>query len=47
MLSLLCCSGFSPVVVSRAYSLVVVPQLLTSVASLVAEHRLSQALGLQ
>ena len=41
VLSLHCCSGFSPVVVSRAYSLVAVPRLLTAVASLVAEHRLS------
>ena len=37
---LYCCSGFSLVVASRAYSLVAVRGLLTAVASLVAEHGL-------
>jgi len=32
--------GFSPVAVSRGYSLVAVEGLLVAVASLVAEHRL-------
>ena len=38
VLGLCCCLGFSPVVVSRGYSLVVVGGLLTGVAFLVAEH---------
>ena len=37
---LCCCTGFSLIVVSRVYSLVVVHRLLIAVASLVAEHRL-------
>ena len=41
-----CCVGFSLVVVSWGHSLAVVCGLLTAVASLVAEHRLS-ARGLQ
>ena len=41
-----CCVGFSLVVVSWGHSLAVVCRLLTAVASLVAEHRLS-ARGLQ
>ena len=43
VLGLHCCSGFSLVVASRAYSLVAVHGLLTAVASLVAEHRLQGA----
>ena len=35
-----CCAGFSLVVVSRGYSLVVVSGLLMAVASLFAEQRL-------
>jgi len=38
-----CCSGFSLVVVSRAYSLVAVHGFPTAVASLVAEHGLQGA----
>ena len=38
VLGLLCCLGFSPVVVSKGYSLVVVCGLLISLASLVSEH---------
>lgn len=40
VLGLRCCSGFSLVAVSRAYSLVAVRGLLTEGASLVAEHSL-------
>ena len=40
VLGLRCCSGFSPVVESGSYSLVVVCGLLTAVASLVMEHGL-------
>ena len=40
------CAGFSLVVASRGHSLVVVPGLLTTVASLVAEHGL-QGVGPQ
>ena len=40
MLGLCCCMGFSLVAVSRVYSLGAVHELLTAVASLVAEHRL-------
>ena len=40
VLGLHCCSGFSPVVASRGYSLVAVLRLLILVASLVAEHGL-------
>ena len=40
VLGLCCCVGSSLVVVSRAYSLVVVLGLLIVVASLVAEHGL-------
>ena len=40
MLSFLCCVGFSVVVVSEGYSLVVVCGLLIVVASLVVGHRL-------
>ena len=39
-LGLCCCAGFSLVVESRGYSLVVVRGLLIVVASLVVEHRL-------
>ena len=35
-----CCTGFSLVVASRGYSLVVVSGLLIAVASLIAEQRL-------
>ena len=42
VLSLGCCMGFSPLVESRGYSLVVVCRLLTAVASLV-EDRLQGA----
>ena len=38
VLGLLCCLGFSPVVMSKGYSLVVVCGLLISLASLVSEH---------
>ena len=38
MLSFCCCAGFSLVVASRGYTLVVVRGLLIVVASLVAEH---------
>ena len=38
-LGLPCCRGFSLVAGIRGYSLVVVPRLLTAVASLVAKHR--------
>ena len=34
------CTGFSLVAASRGYSLVVMSELLTDVASLVAKHRL-------
>ena len=40
MLGLCCCEGFSLVVVSGCYALIVVHRLLIAVASLVAEHRL-------
>ena len=43
VLGLHCCSGFSLVVVSRAYSLVAVHGFPTAVASLVAEHGLQGA----
>ena len=46
MLGLPCCLGFSLVVVSGGYSLVVVRRLLMAVVSLVAEHG-SRACGLQ
>ena len=39
-LGLCCCAGFSLVVESRGYSLIVVRELLIVVASLVVEHRL-------
>ena len=39
VLGLCCCVGFSLVVASWCYSLVVVCRLLIAVASLVAEHR--------
>ena len=39
-LGLHCCTGFSPVVVSRNYSLALACKLLIAVASLVVEHRL-------
>ena len=38
LLDLLCCGGFSLIVVIGAYFLAVVHGLLTAVASLVAEH---------
>ena len=41
MLGLPCCMGFSLVVESRSYSVVVGHRLLIVVASLAAEHRLS------
>ena len=40
VLGLHCCKGFSLVVASRNYFLVVVPRLLIVVASLVVERRL-------
>ena len=40
VLGLCCCTGFSPVVASRVYSLVAAHRLLIVVASLVAEHGL-------
>ena len=40
MLGFCCCAGFSPVVMSRGSSLVVVCGLLTVVASPVADHGL-------
>ena len=40
VLGLPCCTGFSLVVVSRAYSLAEICRLLTAVVSLIAEHRL-------
>ena len=40
MLGLCCCVGFSLVVVSRGYSLVMVPRLLIAVASFVVDHGL-------
>ena len=40
VLSLYCCMGFSPVVVSGGYSLAAVYGLLTAVASLLVGHRL-------
>ena len=43
VLGLPCCWGFSLVVASRGYSLVVLCRLLMAVASLVGEHRLQGA----
>ena len=40
VLGLCCCLGFSPVVASEGYSLVVLLRLLFTVASLVTEHGL-------
>ena len=40
VLDLRCCVGFSLVVASRSYSLVVVCRLLIEMASLIVEHRL-------
>ena len=40
MLGLCCCTGFSRVVASRGYFVVVVHRLLIAVASLAAEHGL-------
>ena len=40
MLGLCCCTGFSLVVVSRGYSVVVVLRFLIAVTSLVTEHGL-------
>ena len=45
VLGIHCCMGFSLVVKSRSYSLVVEHGLLIVVASLVAEHGLSRHVG--
>ena len=46
MLGLHCCVGFSLVVVSKGYSVVVVHGLLIAVVSLVVEHGLWEARAL-